>query len=341
LQQMPDHVRRIALFLIGCLDERGYLTETDETFAQLLKISIADVQAAIRVLQSCEPSGIAARDIKECLRLQIDAVPLSIRPIVAALIDNHLEDIAAGRVTAIARALHVTVQAVQEAIDELRKLNPKPGLAYTTASPQYVLPDVIVERVGSQFVVMTNEGAVPSIRFNRSYVKLLNNPDAEASQYLAKKLQSAEWLARCLEQRRMTLYRVAEAIVARQQGFFHYGPSSMVPLTLRQIAAELGMHESTISRATRGKYMQTPRGVFEMKFFFSSELQSSSGVTSAEAAKHEIRKCIQEEDDERPYSDDAIAKMLSDKGISISRRTVAKYREELNIPSSAKRRRYR
>lgn len=340
LYRLNQLVLKVTRFLIGCLNEHGYLSEDEETFANLLHVPVEVVEEAITVLQTCEPIGVGARDLKECLRLQIQLVPEKVRGHVSRLIDNHLLDIANGKLKTISKALDIPLIDVQEAIDALRCLNPKPGLRYASSKPQYVLPDVTVEKVGSQFVVITNDNAVPLIRFSPRYLRLLNHPDADTAQYITKKMQSAEWLIKCLEQRRMTLYRVAEAIVEKQQAFFHFGRASMKPLTLHQVAQELSLHESTISRATRGKYMQTPRGVFEMKFFFTAELQAVSGSTSAEAAKYQIRTHVQNENKLQPYSDEALVGLLSDQGITLSRRTVAKYREELNIPSSTKRKRY-
>lgn len=340
LYPMDPLLRKVVRYLIGCLDDHGYLTENEQTFASLLNVPEALVEEAIAVLQSCEPLGIAARSIKECLRLQIQLVPEHLQSLVSILIDEHLHDIATGKLKAIGKAKGFPLPLIQEGIDALRRLNPKPGLQYASSRPVYVLPDVTVEKVGSQFVVLTNDRAVPLIHLSPSYLRMLNHPDSDTSAYIAKKLQSAEWLTKCLEQRRMTLFRVAEAIVEKQQAFFHFGRASMRPLTLRQIAEELSLHESTVSRATRGKYMQTPRGIFEMKFFFTAELSSENGASSAEAAKFQIQQHVQTENKLHPHSDEALVRLLADEGIALSRRTVAKYREELDIPSSAKRKRY-
>jgi RNA polymerase sigma-54 factor len=340
LSSLDPLVQRVVRYLIGCLDEHGYLTEGDETFATLLGVPVALVEEAITVLQACEPPGIAARNIRECLKLQIQFVPRHLQSLVSTLIDNHLHDIASGKTKQIGKTLCISLPLVQEGIDALRRLNPKPGLQYASSRPVYVLPDVTVEKVGSQFIVFTNDRSYPMIRMSPSYLRMLNHSDIDTSAYITKKMQSAEWLTRCLEQRRLTLFRVAEAIVEKQQAFFHFGRASMRPLTLRQIAEELSLHESTVSRATRGKYMQTPRGVFEMKFFFTAELAAENGSTSAEAAKYQIRQYVSAENKLHPHSDEALVTLLANEGIVLSRRTVAKYREELNIPGSAKRKRY-
>jgi len=338
--QTSPVVCHVARYLIGCMNDNGYITETDEQVVRQLGVSLATVEEAVRLLQTCDPVGIAARDLQECLLLQMDLVAEPQRPLVEACIRHHLEDIAGGRFTYIAKALGAPMREVQQAIDALRKLNPKPGLMYAGGTPQYIIPDVVVEQAGDRFVVITNDTSLPSVRISPSYLKLMKRQDAATRQFLAKKFQGVEWLLRCIEQRRVTLYRVAEAIVDVQQMFFWQGASGMKPLTLRKIADRLDVHESTVSRATRGKYMQTPRGVYEMRFFFTAVLQGDDGVTSAQAAKHAIRQCVGGEDSAHPLSDEAIVKMMAEIGIHISRRTVAKYRDELKIPSSGQRRRF-
>lgn len=330
-----------AHYLLGCLDENGYLRESMADVCVRLGVAEATFDEALHVLQSCDPPGIGARDLAECLRLQLDFVDLAVRPLVGRLIDHHLKEVADGKLPVIAKRLKVPVSAVQSAVDALRRLNPRPGFACGSARTEYVIPDVIVRCVGSDYVVLSNENAQPMLTINYNYQRLLRlRPDAETRDYLQEKFQSAEWLVRCLEQRRLTLYRVAEAIVAHQSDFFQRGPIAMKPLTLRRIADKVNLHESTVSRATRGKYMLTPRGLFEMKYFFTAELQADVGVTSAQVAKQEIQVSIDAEDSGHPLSDEALTQALSNRGIHISRRTVAKYREELKIPPSWRRRRF-
>ncbi len=341
LAQSTPQVYRIARYLIGSLDENGYLQDSVDAIAQTLGVAQKEVDAAVELLQTCDPPGIGARNLKECLLLQLSFVPEAWRDIVQVLIESHLEDIGAGRIANISRALKLPKQRIQGAVDEIRRLNPRPALAYRGESPHYIIPDVVVQRVEDHFVVMTNESAQPLLRISPLYRRMLeSHSTGETRAYLQRKFQSAQWLVRCLEQRRMTLYRVAEAITEQQQGFFRMGLSAMKPLTLKQIAEMVGLHESTISRATRGKYMQTPRGVFEMKFFFSAEIQTQSGTVSAQAAKYEIKCAIEKEDSAQPLSDDALAKQLAVIGLKVSRRTVAKYREEMQIPPSWRRRRF-
>jgi RNA polymerase sigma-54 factor len=339
-QERKDIVKA-AKFIIGCLDESGYLVESDETLTELLGISDAVVREAIALVQSLEPPGIGARSLKECLHLQLSKVPEHQRDIVAQLIEEHLEDIADGKIRNISRRMKLPTNMIQDAVDALRRLNPRPGLCYRSGQPEYVIPDVVVERIGSSYVVMTNDSSTPTVRICEENRKILmGRCGEEAREFVQKKFYSAKWIVKCIEQRRVTLYRVAEAILHFQRDFFDYGHAHMKPLTLRQVADHLGMHESTISRATRNKYMQTPRGVFEMRFFFTSELHGLQGSTSAEAAKHHIRRLIEGEDPKSPFSDDALSRELVRAGIHISRRTVAKYREEMGIPTSARRRRF-
>jgi RNA polymerase sigma-54 factor len=340
-QNAPDGVTHTARFLLGCLDENGYLRESQADVCMCLGINDALFDEALRLLQSCDPQGIGARNLAECLHLQLENVPGGMRSFVSSLINDYLQEVADGKLQTIAKKMGVRVSVVQAAVDALRRLNPKPGISVSTGSTEYVIPDVFVHRVGTGYVVMTNEHAQPHLVINHHYAgQLSQQPDAQTEAYLEKKLQAAQWLLRCLEQRRITLYRVGEAIVQYQHDFFDRGPLAMKPLTLHQIAESLHLHESTVSRATRGKYMLTPQGLFEMKYFFSAELQSDGGVTSAQVAKQEIRIRVEREDGQHPLSDDALAKYLSDCGIRISRRTVAKYREEMKIPPSWRRRRF-
>jgi RNA polymerase sigma-54 factor len=334
-------VKQVAERLAGNLDESGYLRDSEAALKIWLNVSDATLADAIELLQSCEPAGIGARSLQECLHLQVDTVEVELRSLVDRLITDYLNEVAAGKLMKIAKELRQPPAVIQNAVDRLRKLNPKPGFALGSTVTPYIVPDVVVQRIENHYVVSTHESATPVLRVNRSYLQLLRQQkDAETRTYLAKKLQSAQWVAKCIEQRRMTLLRVAEAIVEMQREFFDYGVSAMKPLTLRHIADRLGVHESTVSRATRSKYMLAPSGLYEMKFFFSAELQGDDGLTSAQAAKYEINRLIAGENAAKPYSDEALVRQLKQYGIQISRRTVAKYRDELQIAPSWRRKRY-
>ncbi|WP_051344185.1 RNA polymerase factor sigma-54 [Alicyclobacillus herbarius] len=334
----PPRVVQLARRLLGFIDENGYLVELPP--AEAWGHAACYLDEAIALLQSCDPPGIGARSLKECLLLQVNSAPVSVRPLLRRLIEDHLEDVASARWQRMGQALAEPKEHIQEAVDALRRLNPRPGLKYATAAPLYVVPELTVRKVENRYVVLPYEAAYPKLRWNRSYLRLMEAPpDAATAEYLRSKQQAVEWLARCLEQRRLTLQRVGEAIVAAQQAFFEFGPGALRPLTLREVADELGMHESTVSRATRGKYMQTPRGILELKAFFSTELSSEGQSVSAEAVKEQIRQWVAAEDPRHPLSDQAICERLKAAGIHVSRRTVAKYREQMSIPSSNKRRR--
>lgn len=343
LLSIPPRERQIGEYLIGNLDENGYLGVPLGECAQTCNATGEEVEAALRHVQSLEPTGVGARTLAECLRLQLgerEGVP----PLMYTLIDRHLEDVAAGRITRVATALKVTPQEVQRMVDLLKSLDPKPGRMYSVESPYFIIPDVTIEKVGGEYIVIVNEKAYPKLRINDFYRDMLttkNEMHRETKDYITNKLNGAVWLLKSLEQRRQTIYKVTTAIVELQREFFERGVRGMRPLTLRQVAERVGLHESTISRATTGKYAQTPRGVFELKYFFSSGVQTQSGEgASAESIKSEIRAFVATEDPKKPLSDQKLTELLQQKGIEIARRTVAKYREEQNIPSSSQRKRY-
>lgn len=339
MMAIPSPLLHVSQYIVGCLDESGFLREREQDIADALGVCVETVGEALHWVQMCHPKGIGARNLQECLLLQLDDVSEDLRGLVETIVRNHLTDVAAGKIAHIAKVLKHTPAEVQSAVDALKQLNPRPGLQYGYEQPAHVIPDVIVERVEGDYVVRTNDGAEPKLNIHRGYANW-HQMDSEVRQYVLKKMQAAQWLVRCLEQRRMTLYKVAEVIVDVQRGFLDHGRAHLKPLTLRQVADIAGVHESTVSRATRGKYMATPRGTFEMKYFFTAELHGSAGSTSAAAAKFEIQRLVEREDETCPLSDDAIARTLQRHGIQISRRTVAKYREELNIAPSWRRRRF-
>ncbi|GMA49975.1 RNA polymerase sigma-54 factor [Alicyclobacillus contaminans] len=339
--RLPEAVLQLALHLIGSLDESGYLRESDSELARLFCATEDVVAAAVAAVQSCYPRGIGARTLQECLLLQLDDVPVGDRALVEAILRNHLEDVAAGRFSQMAKRLKCGPTDIQRALDAIRKLQPRPGMPYGGRPAGRVVPDVMVEAGADGYFVHTNDGVEPVLRI---HTYRLNTPDAdgEVKRYLRTKVRQAVWIARCVEQRRRTILAIAEAIVRLQPEFFREGRAGMRPLTMRQVAGVVGVHESTVSRAIRGKYMATPQGMMEMKQFFSAELGTDSheGGTSATAAKVAIRRLIQQEDGQKPLSDEAIARALAEQGIHISRRTVAKYRDELRIPAALQRRRF-
>ncbi|WP_018132096.1 RNA polymerase factor sigma-54 [Effusibacillus pohliae] len=344
LIRVAEPERQLAAFIIGNLDSNGYLRLPLDELAKMRKCSKEQAEAALRLVQSLEPTGVGARTLEECLLLQAAEIP-DVSPVVLDIIRHHLPDVAQGRVSKIASALGITTKQTQEAIDFIRTLDPKPGRWYTNEPPAYIIPDVIVERVAGDYVVVVNDRSVPRLHINDFYRKVLEQKEdgvsRETKEYITGKLNSALWLLKSIEQRRQTLYKVTEAIVELQKEFFEHGVRKLKPLTLKQIAEKIGLHESTVSRATTGKYVQTPRGVFELKYFFDSGVATAAGEgASAESIKQKIKSLIGQEDPTQPLSDQKISELLQAEGIQISRRTVAKYREETGIPSSMQRKRY-
>ncbi|MED4755077.1 RNA polymerase factor sigma-54 [Brevibacillus choshinensis] len=334
--------RKIALFLIGNLDEKGYLEVTLEEAGEKLGAELLEIEDVLSVLQHFDPVGVAARSLEECLLLQLEHLALDDEKIVQ-VVRFHLQDLADKRYQRIADKVGCTPQDVQTMADLVRTLNPRPGAAYSRVETRYVIPDVAVEKVGNEYVVLVNDIATPRLKINSFYEKMLSQQKSqeEAKQFIHEKLNAAMWLAKSLEQRRLTLMRVTQAIVEMQKDFFDRGVHYLKPMTQKEIAERVNLHESTISRATSNKYVQTPRGIFELKYFFTSALSTSNGEsTSSESVKRRIKALIEQEDRKAPLSDQKLGEMLQSEGIEISRRTVAKYREEMMIPSSAKRKRF-
>jgi RNA polymerase sigma-54 factor len=344
LVSCDTNIRKVATYIIYSLDENGYLKLDAAEIAALCGVSTEQVEQAIELVQSFEPTGVGARTLQECLLLQLyqkKGIDMETMNLLEVFISNHLQDLADGKWSRIAQALQVSPQTVQTLADLIKTLDPKPGRWYSNVRPMYVIPDVTVERVSGQYVVIVNDRLVPHIRINDTYRKLINSDTQEAKEFVTKKLTSALSLIKSLEQRRQTMYKVTTAIVEYQRDFFDYGITHLKPLTMKQVAEQVGLHESTVSRAVNDKYVQTPRGIFELKFFFSSGVSrwDGEGASSAESIKAQIRKLIASENPLKPYSDQKLADLLERNGVRISRRTVTKYREEIGIPSTNQRKR--
>ncbi|MCG0275732.1 MAG: RNA polymerase factor sigma-54 [Thermosediminibacteraceae bacterium] len=343
LASVTKKIFKIGEFLIGNLDKNGYLTVEVEEAAKILKVSKKEVEEALKVIQSFDPPGVGARNLEECLLIQVEQRGIK-DPKLEALIKNHLKDLAEARYSRIAEKLNITLSKVQELKDIILTLDPKPARNFSSANEiQYIIPDAVIEKVGDEYVIVMNDSVTPRLYINPYYRSLLLSEDKESltSKFLTRKLEAALWLIKSIEQRRMTLYKVISAIIEAQRDFFDNGISGLKPLTLKQIADKIGVHESTVSRAINGKYVQTPRGVFELKFFFKNGLETVNGSsTCSETIKKMLKEMISREDPYNPLSDQKIADDLKKRGIMISRRTVAKYREQLGIPSSAKRKRF-
>ena len=341
LNLTKEHLR-IADFLVGSLDDRGYLSTSLEEIAQMLGRSVEECERVLKVLQALEPVGVGARDLRECLLIQLEARGQR-DTLPWRVIHDQFDNLVNRRFPEIARQLRCGVEEVQEAADSVATLNPKPGLEVSAEDPKYVVPDLLVERVDEEYVVLLNDRNVPRLRISSTYESVLKDRkagDKTSRDYIQGRLNSARWLIQTIEQRRRTMIKVMNCIIREQREFFDKGIAFLRPLTLQQVARQIDMHESTVSRVCSGKYVQTPRGVFELKFFFSSGLETEDGEdVSARTAKDIIKTLIEEEDKKEPLSDQRIAELLHEKGLRIARRTVAKYREQLSILPARFRRR--
>lgn len=334
----------IGEYLIGSLDERGFLTITPEEVIDVTGYSAEAVDHAVELVQGFDPPGVGARDHREGLLIQL-RLREEEDTLAYQIVEEHYDDMLKNRHHEIARALGVTDEEVQVAKDHLGMLSLNPGGDLAGDDAKYVYPDLVVDRVSGKYEVYLNDRNVPRLRISPAYETVLRggkNKDTDGTrEYIEGKLNSAKWLIQTIEQRRKTMIKVMKCIVEVQQDFFEKGISHLKPLTLSQIAERIGMHESTVSRVTRGKYVQTPRGVFELKYFFSAAISRADGDDiSAKTAKDIIEQLIHEESKRNPLSDQKIADILGDRGLKIARRTVAKYREQLGIPTARYRKRY-
>ncbi|WP_088188758.1 RNA polymerase factor sigma-54 [Desulfosporosinus sp. FKA] len=333
----------VAEYIVGNLNDNGGLTLTLEDIARETHVSLETAEKALAVVQTLDPLGVGARNLEECLRLQLPLIPDC--PAELSELLKYLEDLAAGRLQKIAHALKLSITRVQELADMIRKLDPKPGLRFSgPGDVRYIVPDVVIEEIGGEFIILVNDVTVPRLGINKAYREALSHEEeTDTRKFVEQKLNAAAWLIRSIEQRRLTLYKVANAIVKWQTDFLRYGIHRLKPLTLRDIAEEIGVHESTVSRATSHKYVQTPRGIYEFKFFFANGMgrghSSESNITTGEI-KLALREIISAENPKSPYSDQKLADLLKAKNMEISRRTVAKYRDELGIPTATVRKRY-
>lgn len=330
---------RTARYLIGCLDGNGYLEIAPEEAAKALGTDTDSVLRALRLVQSLEPAGVGAADLQECLLLQLEHRE-QMTPLLKELIERHFEQLCKQRFDAISKRLGVPKRAIVEAYRVLRSLNPRPGGGFESGQKTvYIVPDVLVAAKDGGFDIKLNDAVCPEIAIQPSYRNLLEqNLDDGTRQYMARKLEQARWTMSCIAARRRTLFRVTEAIVEWQEAFFRKGPKHMAPMVLKDIAGRLGLHESTVSRATKHKYVRCDWGTYELKRLFAPSLNRSASLRlGGDAAKRMIRDIIDRENKNKTWSDREIAELLLSEGIRISRRTVAKYRESMNIASAADR----
>ncbi len=332
-------------YIIGNIDANGYLTVNLEEVAAATDTDIDRAQTILHVIQAFHPHGVGARDLAECLLIQLEHYGKE-DPIATAIVEEHLNDLARGRLNKIAQDLGISVQQTQEVCDFIRTLDPKPGLQYSNGDDtKYIVADIIVEKIDGEYIVVVNDSGYPRLVVNRMYESMLRRPESfppEARKYLEEKMGAAVWLIKSIEQRRLTLYKVARCIVDIQKEFLDKGIKYIKPLNLKQVADIVEVHESTVSRATSNKYIQTSQGLFELKYFFSSGVNSyaNSEKVSSKSIKRQIQDLIEKEDSSNPWSDQQLVEMLKNNGVRISRRTVAKYRQELGIQSTVARKRY-
>jgi len=340
LQTDDDAVREIGTAIVGNLDEDGYLVASVEEIASMGNWPVSEVERALRGVQGFDPIGVAARDLQECLWLQLRHLGLEGTP-TEKIVTEHLRLLQNHQVPELARKLGLPIEDLKQHIEIIRRLDPKPGSRYNLSASHYVIPDVYVVKVEDQYVAVLNEEGLPQLRISPVYRRLLekgaDNSD-ETRAYVKDKFRSALWLIKSVEQRQKTIHKVATSIINFQKDFLDHGIEHLRPLVLRDVANDIGMHESTVSRVVTNKYMHTPQGVFEMKFFFHSGISSSYGESvSSVTIKQRIRKIIENEDARKPLSDSKIVSILQKEGLVLARRTIAKYREELKIPTSNQR----
>jgi RNA polymerase sigma-54 factor len=323
--------------IIQNLDEDGMLRVSLEDVANMGPYPIEEVERALAVVQSLDPAGVAARDLTECLRTQLRMLGLENSP-ADVMVRDHLKQLQSHQYAEISRQMGLTTEEVAHHLEIIRRLDPRPGNRYSPERSAYILPDVFVVKEGDDYKIILNDDGLPKLRISPTYRRMLDEKKAgseETRAYVKDKLRSALWLLKSVDQRQRTIYKVSESIVRYQRAFLDHGISHLRPLVLRDVASDIGMHESTVSRVVANKYMHTPRGVFELRFFFHSGITSSMGeAVSSVTIKQRIRKMIEEEDATRPLSDSRIADILGKEGLPLARRTVAKYREELRIPPS-------
>ena len=327
----------IALYVVGNLNRYGFLETTIEEIMANTDCSFDDADYILEVIQDLDPPGIAARNVSESLKLQLERLGKG-DSLAAEIVTNHLDLLESRNYKAIVRKTGRKRAEVVKAIDYITSnLTPYPGLPYAEEATNYIVPDVYVRKIDGEYVIRLNDDDLPRLKLSTYYQDLLQNQSEatpkDSKSYISEKLKSAEWFIKSIHQRQRTIYRVMESILRFQYDFFEKGPAYLKPLILRQVAEDIGMHESTISRVTSNKYTHTPQGIYELKYFFSTAIPREGGeALASESIKTRIRQMVQDEDKAKPLSDSAIADMLAEKNIKIARRTVAKYREQMKIP---------
>ncbi|MFA6717243.1 MAG: RNA polymerase factor sigma-54 [Victivallales bacterium] len=331
-----------AEFVIGSIDEAGYLTTHPADIAMAAQCDIKTAQKAVKLVQSFDPPGIGAEDLRECLLLQLDRRKQK-NPQLRELVAKYLEEIGRNHLPKVAKDMRVSIGELNSLISQLKELTPLPGAALSPSQDLYVLPELTVEKKDGKYVISSNDTYLPQLRISKTYLDLLENPNTneETKAYIKEKLMAARMLIKSLGQRQSTIRRIAQVILDTQYDFLEKGIEYLKPLTMQQVADKLGLHETTISRAIANKYLQTPKGMYEFKFFFTGGYQTNDGEEiSSRSIKEKIKDLIAAEDKAKPLSDNKISQLLKDEGLNVARRTVAKYREQLGIQATNLRREF-
>jgi RNA polymerase sigma-54 factor len=335
--------RKAAELIIGNIDDDGFLQSTPEEMALNSGIPQDDFERILGLIQTFYPAGVGARDLRECLLIQLRRQGKE-HSLEHRIVSEHMDDLGRHRFMEIARRMAISVEDVQKAADNIARLNPRPGQVFAAAPQNYVLPDVIVEKVDGEYQIAFNNEQIPHLRISNLYKDIIASGDAQSSDtkdYIRDKIRSGKFLIRSIHQRQQTIMNIAQRIVSRQRDFLEHGPSHLKPMTMAEVAEAVGVHETTVSRAVSGKYMATPQGVFETKYFFTGGYQTATGESMSNiSVKQAILDLVKHESGSAPLSDHEIVEILSERGIPIARRTVAKYRSELNILPSHMRRKY-
>ena len=335
--------RKAAELIVGNIDDNGFLQSAPEEMALNSGIPEEDFEKMLALIQGFHPPGVGARDLRECLLIQLKREGKE-NSLEHKIVSEHMEDLGRRRFPEIARRMGISVEDVQKAADKIGRLNPRPGQLFAAAPQNYVLPDVTVEKVDGEYQITLNDEQIPHLRISNLYKDIIasgNTQSGEVKDYIRDKIRSGKFLIRSIHQRQQTISSIAKQIVSRQHDFLEHGRSHLKPMTMAEVADVVGVHETTVSRAVSGKYMATPQGIFEMKYFFTPGYQTASGESlSNTSVKEAILDLVKREDGNQPLSDNEIVEILSERGIPIARRTVAKYRSELNILPSHMRRKY-
>jgi len=342
LAGLTESVRQIGELIIGNINDDGYITGSLEELAQSGGTDVQHLEDVLSVIQDFHPTGIGARDLKECLLIQLERTGID-NPLAVNIVRDHLDKLAGKKFTEIAKALKVTPEEVQQAAKLIATLDPKPGRIYSSEVATYISPEVVVQKINGEYVIILNDDQLPHLRISKNYIDLMKDESTkpEVKSYIRERIRSSAFMIKSIHQRQKTIFRIASEIVTTQTGFLDHGISNLKPLTMAQVAAKVGVHETTVSRAVSGKYMQTPVGLFEMKYFFTPGIKTADGrEISNKTVKDIIDGLVANEDPDKPLSDQELMEKLKEQGINIARRTIAKYRLVLHIPPSHLRKSY-